>query len=164
MAVPWKAVPALVPESHRSAPPFAGLARLQGSPIVSIEMWLDRVVVDRSMVGLRGSEIEWVFDKGRLYGREGPPQHLAFIASAAYRSIPRPNAELAAAAEGALRRYFPAAIFRASVFAAAGLWKGPMARRASSFFLASACASGGSDAIAASAARRGASAASFHAS
>ena len=46
------------------------------------------------MVGLRDCEVEWVFDKGRLYGRDGPPQHLAFIISAAYRSAPRPNAEL----------------------------------------------------------------------
>jgi zeta-carotene desaturase len=107
-AVPWSALPALVPEEHRGAPPFAGLSRLRGSPIVSVEMWLDHVVVDRPMVGLRDSEIEWVFDKGRLYGRPGPPQHLAFIASAAYRSLPRPNAELVGAAEAALRRYFPA--------------------------------------------------------
>jgi uncharacterized protein with NAD-binding domain and iron-sulfur cluster len=52
--------------------------------------------------------VEWVFDKGRLYGRSGPPQHLAFIASAAVRSAARPNAELVASAEGALRRLFPA--------------------------------------------------------
>jgi len=71
-------------------------------------MWLDRVVVDRPMVGLRDSEMEWAFDKGRIFGRAGAPQHLAFIVSAAWRSAPRPNAELVAAAEGALRRYFPA--------------------------------------------------------
>src|SRR5262249_39292860 len=53
-------------------------------------------------------EVEWVFDKGRLYGREGPPQHLAFIVSAAHRAVPRPNAELVASAEAALGRYFPA--------------------------------------------------------
>jgi uncharacterized protein with NAD-binding domain and iron-sulfur cluster len=52
--------------------------------------------------------VEWVFDKGRLHGREGAPQHLAFIVSAAYRSAKKTNAELVAAAEGALRRYFPA--------------------------------------------------------
>ena len=52
--------------------------------------------------------MEWVFDKGRLFGREGAPQHLSFIVSAAYRSAAKPNAELVAAAEGALRRYFPA--------------------------------------------------------
>jgi uncharacterized protein with NAD-binding domain and iron-sulfur cluster len=71
-------------------------------------MWLDRVVVDRVMAGLRDCEVEWVFDKGRLYGRAGAPQHLAFIVSAARRSLARKNAELAAEAEAALRRYFPA--------------------------------------------------------
>jgi hydroxysqualene dehydroxylase len=107
-AVPWSVLPGLLPEDLRAVPPFAGLSGLGGSPIVSVEMWLDRVVVDRPMAGLRDSEMEWVFDKGRLYGREGAPQHLAFIVSAARRSLARPNAELVAAAEAALRRYFPA--------------------------------------------------------
>jgi squalene-associated FAD-dependent desaturase len=108
LAAPWSAVPGLLPEALREQRPFSDLARLAGVPIVSIEFWLDRVVVDRVMVGLRETEVEWVFDKGRLYGRAGAPQHLAFIVSAAYRSAPRPNAELVAAAEAALRRYFPA--------------------------------------------------------
>jgi uncharacterized protein with NAD-binding domain and iron-sulfur cluster len=60
------------------------------------------------MLGLRDSEVEWVFDKGRLYGREGAPQHLAFIVSAAYRCADKANAELVAAAADALRRCFPA--------------------------------------------------------
>ena len=107
-AVPWSALPGLLPVPWRADPAFAGAGRLAGSPIVSIEMWLDRVVVDRAMAGLRDCEIEWVFDKGRLYGRQGAPQHLAFIVSAARRSLARPNAELVAAAEAALRRYFPA--------------------------------------------------------
>jgi squalene-associated FAD-dependent desaturase len=108
IATPWSVVGGLLPEALRSMPPFDGVARLAASPIVSIEMWLDRTVVERPMVGLRDGEVEWVFDKGRLHGRTGAPQHLAFIVSAAYRSVPRPNAELVAAAEGALRRYFPA--------------------------------------------------------
>jgi squalene-associated FAD-dependent desaturase len=108
LAVAWDAVGPLLPEELRGTAPFAGLSGLGGSPIVSVEMWLDRAVVDRPMVGLRAGDIEWVFDKGRLFGREGPPQHLAFIASAAWRSLPRPNAEVVAAAEEALRRHFPA--------------------------------------------------------
>jgi len=52
--------------------------------------------------------MEWVFDKGAIYGRAGPPQHLAFIVSAAHRSAARTNQELIASAEGSLRRYFPA--------------------------------------------------------
>jgi squalene-associated FAD-dependent desaturase len=106
LAVPWMAVPGLLPEACRE--PFAGLAALGASPIVSVDLWLDRVVIDRTMVGLRGEEMEWVFDKGRLFGREGPPQHLSFIVSAAHRSAPRVNASLILSAENAVKRYFPA--------------------------------------------------------
>jgi squalene-associated FAD-dependent desaturase len=108
LAVPWSAVPALLPEELRSQPPWSGLPRLGSSPIVSVEMWLDRMVVDKEMVGLRDSELEWVFDKGWIFGRKGAPQHLSFIVSAAHRSLERSNGELVAAAEAALRRYFPA--------------------------------------------------------
>jgi squalene-associated FAD-dependent desaturase len=107
-AVPARALRGLLPGDWPARPPFAALESFTGSPIVSVEMWLDRVVVDRPMLGLRGSETEWVFDKGRLYGREGPPQHLAFIVSAAYRSAGKTNAELVSAAGEALRRAFPA--------------------------------------------------------
>jgi len=108
LATPWTAVPTLVPSEWAGKAPFADIARLRSSPIVSVEMWLDRVVVERPMVGLRGCEVEWVFDKGRLHGRSGPPQHLAFIVSAAYRTAPLRNAEIIALARDALLRYFPA--------------------------------------------------------
>jgi hydroxysqualene dehydroxylase len=107
LAVPWHAVSALLPEGLRSQPPWEGLTRLGAAPIVSVELWVDRLVVDRLMIGLRDSQLEWVFDKGRLHGRDGAPQHLSFIVSAAYRSAERPKAELVALAEEALRRYFP---------------------------------------------------------
>jgi zeta-carotene desaturase len=107
-AIPAHALPPLLPEEWRGQAPFSILGRLGRSPIVSVEMWLDRTVVDRPMLGLRGCEVEWVVDKGRLFGREGGPQHLAFIVSAAFRSAPKKNAELVGVAEAALRRYFPA--------------------------------------------------------
>src|SRR5207247_10779169 len=44
-AVPWSVLPSLVPEELRAQPPFASAASLRGSPIVSIEAWLDRVVL-----------------------------------------------------------------------------------------------------------------------
>ncbi len=106
-AVPAHALAPLLPEGWLDRRPFDVLDRFGAAQIVSVELWLDRVVVDRPMLGLRDGEMEWVFDKGRLFGRQGAPQHLAFIVSAAYRSAAKTNAELAAAAEEALRRYFP---------------------------------------------------------
>jgi uncharacterized protein with NAD-binding domain and iron-sulfur cluster len=107
-AVPAHALRGLLPEEWRAREPFAALERFSSSPIVSVEVWLDRVVVDRPMLGLRDCEMDWVVDKGRLHGREGAPQHLAFVASAAYRSAPKANADIVAAATGALGRHFPA--------------------------------------------------------
>ncbi len=107
-ALPPPALLELLPAELREQPAFRTLEQFGGSPIVSVDLWLDKVVLDRLMLGLRDSEMEWVFDKGRLHGREGPPQHLSFVASAAYRSAPKPNAELIAAATSALVRYCPA--------------------------------------------------------
>jgi squalene-associated FAD-dependent desaturase len=107
-AVPPPALLVLVPEDRRPTPPFDTLGCFHGSPIVSVDLWLDRVVLERVMLGLRACEMEWVFDKGRLHGREGAPQHLSFIVSAAYRSASKSNAELVEAAAAALGRYFPA--------------------------------------------------------
>ena len=90
-----RARPASSPRPCGARPRSPAWRGSEASPIVSVELWLDRVVVDTcSMVGLRDCEVEWVFDKGRLFGRAGAPQHLAFIVSAAYRSSPKPNAEL----------------------------------------------------------------------
>jgi squalene-associated FAD-dependent desaturase len=108
-AVPWGVLPALLPEPWRARTPFAELARFKAAPIVSVELWLDRPVLPALMLGFREGEMEWVFDKGRLFGRTGLPQHLSFVISAAHRAHPRPKAELVAAAEAALRRHFPAA-------------------------------------------------------
>ena len=108
VAAPWHAVASLAPRGVAVAP---SLRRALGPRRVADRIDRDVAGPDRrgpsGMVGLRDSEVEWVFDKGRLHGRDGAPQHLAFIVSAAYRSTPRPNAELVAAAEASLRRYFP---------------------------------------------------------
>jgi hypothetical protein len=107
-AVPPQALASLLPADLLGRAPFDTLERFGGAPIVSLDLWLDRVVFDGLMLGLRDSEVEWVFDKGRLFGRDGAPQHLSFIVSAAYRSAAKPNAQLVTAAAAALRRYFPA--------------------------------------------------------
>jgi zeta-carotene desaturase len=106
LAVPWHAVPALLPGELREQVPFGALPALGGSSIVSVELWLDRIVVDPVMVGLRGGDYDWVFDKGRLLGRPGAPQHLSFVTSAATRLASMRNADLVGSAEVALRGAF----------------------------------------------------------
>ena len=46
LAVPWHAVEGLLPEDLRPRDPFCAFKGLESSPIVSVELWLDRIVVD----------------------------------------------------------------------------------------------------------------------
>jgi len=44
MAVPGYAVPALLPAEHRATAPFAGLAQLKDTPIITLTLWYDTKV------------------------------------------------------------------------------------------------------------------------
>ena len=110
-AVPWRALPGAAARGRCARrPPFAelprGWAARPSSPSScgsTAWSWTAR------WSGLRDCEVEWVFDKGRLYGRAGAPQHLAFIVSAAVPQPRRgPTPSWWRRAEAALRRYFPA--------------------------------------------------------
>jgi squalene-associated FAD-dependent desaturase len=108
LAVPWSAVGPLLPEDLRTRDPFAGLARLGAAPAVTVEMWIDRVVVERSATLAREGGAGWVIDRGRLSGRSGPPQHLAVGLAPGLASESHSNAEWIALAHTALSRLFPA--------------------------------------------------------
>jgi len=108
LAVPWSAIRTLVPEDLRAQEPFAGLARLQGTPAVTIEMWIDRVVVESAATLVREGGAVWVVDRGRLLGRVGPPQHLAVGLSPGLAREIHTNAEWIELGRAALSRVFPA--------------------------------------------------------
>ena len=89
----------------------AGLAAIEGlasSPIVSIQMVLDRSVVEHEAVALLDSPIHWVFAAGRLRS-DAPPGALALTVSAGRELASSPQAEVAAIARRELERFFPAA-------------------------------------------------------
>jgi hydroxysqualene dehydroxylase len=58
--------------------------RLEDSPIVSVHLLLDRVILQRPMAALLASQAHWVFDRGRLTGHEpGHGQYLTVVSSGA---------------------------------------------------------------------------------
>jgi squalene-associated FAD-dependent desaturase len=58
--------------------------RLKDSPIVSVHLLLDRVILQRPMAALLASQAHWVFDRGRLTGHEpGHGQYLTVVSSGA---------------------------------------------------------------------------------
>lgn len=108
LAVPWSAVGRLLPEDLRGREPFAGLTQLEALPAVTVEMWVDRVVVHRPATSIRDGGVAWVIDRGRLCGREGAPQHLAVGLSPEWARESHANAEWVELARDALSRTFPA--------------------------------------------------------
>lgn len=92
-AVPWFAFP----ELFASPPPVLGAiianARaLDSSPIVTVNIWLDRSVLDEYFVGLPGRAFQWVFDKGRIVG-DGL-SHLSLVSSGAESIVMMDNETL----------------------------------------------------------------------
>jgi squalene-associated FAD-dependent desaturase len=105
-AVPWHALPGLF---EPPPPPLADVVdrarRTAASPIVTVNLWFDRAVVDEPVIGLPGRVMQWVFDKRLLFG--GDTSHLSLVSSGAASMIGRTNEELIATAHSELLAAMP---------------------------------------------------------
>ena len=110
-AVPWYALSPLVVRSGSVPPELAATldaaTRLESLPIVTVNLWYDRVVMDEPFVGLHGASIHWVFDKRAVFG--GSASHLSAVASGARDLVERSNQELVADAAREIGRALPRA-------------------------------------------------------
>jgi squalene-associated FAD-dependent desaturase len=104
-AVPAAALIPMLPEPLRTQ--MAGLSRLQASPIVSINLWFDRPVMEADFVGILGTSVQWAFNKNAILGRTGDTQHVAVVISAARRFVDWSRDELVELAVSELRETMP---------------------------------------------------------
>jgi hydroxysqualene dehydroxylase len=81
--------------------------RLASLPIVTVNLWFDRVVMHDPLVGLPGRKFQWVFDRSALVG--GPASHLSLISSGAESIVARSNHDLTAIALDEVRGALPEA-------------------------------------------------------
>jgi squalene-associated FAD-dependent desaturase len=105
-AAPQHALLELLPEGLR-ATEFAPLAMLALSPIVSINLWLDRPITDREFVGLLGTKLQWLFNKDRIYSSRQQTNQIALVISAARDFIDWTKAELVEMAMAELSDLLP---------------------------------------------------------
>jgi hydroxysqualene dehydroxylase len=117
-AVPWYAINDLF--SGDTAPVDAlrkAAAETQPSPIASVNLWLDRRVLQTPFLGLPRRTMQWVFDKAQMF--ESDSSHLTLISSGAENVMAIQNDELIALALAELREALPetrsAKVLRASV-------------------------------------------------
>ncbi|MGH9326707.1 MAG: hydroxysqualene dehydroxylase HpnE [Terriglobia bacterium] len=88
-------------------PFFERLTRFQPAPIVSVNLWFDREITEMEFAGLRGTTVQWLFNKGRILnsGRH----YVSLVISGAHEHIHEDKEELLALALTELRALFPAA-------------------------------------------------------
>ena len=109
-AVPWFALEALL--TGELAPLSAILsnaAMTTAKAIVTVNLWYDRVVLphEDEFVGLPGRQMQWVFDKRRVFGETA--SHLSLVASGADALAPQATEALVALAAREIADAIPAA-------------------------------------------------------
>jgi hydroxysqualene dehydroxylase len=108
-AVPWFDLRRL----FGNAPPpqletaLAAADAMASMPIVTVNLWYDRRVMEDSFAGLPGREMQWVFDKRIAFGRDA--SHLSLVSSGATRLTAMSRDELTALAAREVEDAFPAA-------------------------------------------------------
>jgi zeta-carotene desaturase len=107
-AVPSFQLAGLLPgELLRFEPFFTPVISLRPAPIISINLWFDRPITDLDFVGLRGTTIQWLFNKGKILGLG--ENYVSLVLSGAHRHIGRSKEELLATALLDLGDLFPEA-------------------------------------------------------
>lgn len=111
---PWDLKKLALPQALRGE-----WENLRPSPIIGVNLWLDRPVMTEPLVGLLGTETHWAFNKSRLWGRNGGGQYLSLVFSGAHAQVGRDPKALLALAEADLSRCLPefrkAKVLRAKV-------------------------------------------------
>jgi len=106
-AVPWNALPEAINPPGPLAGTLDAARKTPASPIVTVNVWLDRPVMETSFLGVPGRAMQWVFDKRAMFGEDA--SHLSMIASAAGELVDRSNSDIIELAMTELREALPAA-------------------------------------------------------
>ncbi|MGQ0735237.1 MAG: hydroxysqualene dehydroxylase HpnE [Acidobacteriota bacterium] len=107
-AVPWFALRDVFDEVPRELETTVDDAsRLDCSPIVTVNLWFDRDVMDEPFIGLPGRTFQWAFDRRRLTGPAA--SHISMVSSGAVAICAGANPDLIATAVRDLGSAIPAA-------------------------------------------------------
>ena len=107
-AVPWFRLPPLLPAVLlQQEPLFANCLEFESVPIVSIYCWFDRPLTHEEFIGLRGTTVQWLFNKS---APDDPgPQLVSVVISGARKEVVLRKDELIDTAVRELRELLPAA-------------------------------------------------------
>ncbi|MBX7147462.1 hydroxysqualene dehydroxylase HpnE [bacterium] len=100
----------LIPEGFvEKLPYFSNLKKIETAPIVSINLWFDRPIMDDMFVGAADKKVHWWFDKNRISDITHPPYHYMGVISGAYDLLNSGKEEIMAFALSEFKSLFPKA-------------------------------------------------------
>jgi hydroxysqualene dehydroxylase len=107
-AIPWNEFVDLVPPDWlRAEPYFTNILALRPAPIISINLWFDRTITDLEFAGLRGTTIQWIFNRAKVAASGGHCYSL--VLSGAHELVVRSKDDLLKMALGDMSKLFPEA-------------------------------------------------------
>jgi hydroxysqualene dehydroxylase len=108
-AVPWFAMRTVFGSSVPPAlePLVSSATAMASKPIVTVNLWYDRPVMDEPFVGLPGRDMQWVFDKRLAFGSAA--SHLSLVSSGADALTGQSAAALIARAAAVVTEALPRA-------------------------------------------------------
>lgn len=109
LAVPWHGLADLLPPEWARHPFFARPSALEPAPIVNVNIWYDRPVMEGEFCAFLDSPVQFVFNRSAIEGKPCPPQHLVISLSGAGEYIGAPEGELRRLFLGEMARLFPGA-------------------------------------------------------
>ncbi len=118
-SVPWFGLADLFDQTPPALADVIDRARrMVSSPIVTVNLWFNRRIIDEPFIGLPGRTMQWVFDKRLAFGA-GDASHLSLVSSGAASIVSMANHELVALAHREILEALPesraAALVRATV-------------------------------------------------
>jgi squalene-associated FAD-dependent desaturase len=120
-ALPFNSLLSILPETAAADPFFQQMGELQFSPIVNINLWYDRPVMEEEFCAFVDGPLQWVFNRSRIRarlagvsGRAADPQpsggqHLCISLSAAWPYIDQDRQQLERRFAEAMAQAFPRA-------------------------------------------------------
>jgi hypothetical protein len=99
----------ILPKRYDASPrENSGARGISYSGILTINLWLDRRVMDKDFVSLLGSPIQWVFNKKRIFlDGKGEGSYLSCVISGAGELLSWKNESLVALAVDEVARAYP---------------------------------------------------------
>lgn len=86
-ALPFHLLGGLLGEPALQTNFFSKIRELKTSPILSISLWFDRAITSREFLGMLDTQVQWLFNKGKILQTDEENRYLSLVISGAHNYL-----------------------------------------------------------------------------